>query len=153
MRTYIIPDKIIFPAIIVSFLFRVFEILDFGHWDLFRIWNLGFVIWQPFLIYLLSAIVASAFFLAIVLATRGRGMGLGDVKLAFLMGLLLGWPNILVGLFAAFLAGSAVGLTLIFLGRKKLKSQLPFGPFLVGGTFVAFFWGTSILSWYFNLFF
>ncbi len=92
------------------------------------------------------------FFLLIVLVSRGRWMGVGDIKLAFLMGLVLGWPNILVALLLAFYIGAIAGLVLIVYGRKKLKSEIPFGPFLVTGTFLALFFGNKLISWYFGLF-
>ena len=79
-------------------------------------------------------------------------MGIGDIKLAFLMGLFLGWPNILVALFLAFLIGAAVGLILIALSKKTFKSEVPFAPFLVTGTLLAMFFGQKILDWYLNLF-
>ena len=78
-------------------------------------------------------------------------MGFGDVKLAFLMGLFLGWPNILVALFLAFLSGSLVGLGLIFAGKKTLKSSVPFGTFLAASTFVVLLWGQEILKWYWGI--
>ncbi len=90
------------------------------------------------------------FFLAIVLVSRGKWMGLGDVKLAFLMGLFLGFPNILIALFFAFLIGAIIGVGLILAKRKTLKSEVPFGPFLVTGTFIALFWGPTIIDWYLN---
>ncbi len=166
LRYYIIPDKIIYPAIIVAVLFRVFGVLNFGHWNLFGIWDLparqasqlagvaggGFEIWRPLFFYLLAGIGATAFFLALVLITRGRGMGVGDVKLAFLMGLLLGWPNILIALLLAFSGGALIGLGLIAAKQKTLKSQIPFGPFLISGTLAAFFFGSAIISWYFSFF-
>lgn len=73
-------------------------------------------------------------------------MGFGDVKLAFLMGLFLGFPKIVVALYFAFLTGAAVGVILIMLGKKKLKSAIPFGPFLVAGTVFALFWGEQIIN-------
>ena len=75
-------------------------------------------------------------------------MGVGDIKLAFLMGLVLGFPNILVALFFAFLLGAIIGIGLIISGKKTLKSEVPFGPFLVTGTFIALFWGQEIINWY-----
>ena len=80
-------------------------------------------------------------------------MGFGDVKLAFLMGLFLGWPNILVALFLAFFIGAIIGIGLIATGKKTLKSEVPFGPFLVAGTFISLFWGQNIINWYLNLIF
>ena len=79
-------------------------------------------------------------------------MGVGDIKLVFFMGLLLGWPNILVALFFSFLIGAIIGLGLIVAGKKTLKSEVPFGPFLVTGTFIALFLGQPIIDWYLNLF-
>ncbi|MCK4520855.1 prepilin peptidase [Candidatus Parcubacteria bacterium] len=149
LKHYIIPDKVIFPAIAIVFLYKLFEILnlefvsDFG----FRISD-----FKPLLYSLGIAFAASAFFLTIVLVTRGKGMGIGDIKLAFLMGLLLGWPNIFVALFLAFLIGAIIGIGLILARKKTLKSEVPFGPFLVTGTFIAMFYGNQIIGWYLNLF-
>ena len=78
-------------------------------------------------------------------------MGFGDVKLALFMGLFLGWPNILVALFAAFLIGAIIGVALMALKKKGLKSEVPFGPFLIGGTFGALFWGKQAVDWYLDL--
>ena len=73
---------------------------------------------------------------------------MGDVKLAFLMGLLLGWPDTLVALFLAVFSGAIIGICLIVLGKKKMKSEVPFGPFLVAGAFLALFWADEIINWY-----
>ena len=79
-------------------------------------------------------------------------MGVGDIKLAFLMGLILGWPNILVALFFAFLSGATIGVGLVLARRKSFKSEVPFGPFLVAGTIVAMFYGQALINWYLNLY-
>ena len=79
-------------------------------------------------------------------------MGFGDVKLAILMGLLLGFPSILVALLTAFWLGAIIGLALMILQRKGLKSELPFAPFLITGTFIAMFWGPQIINWYTGFF-
>ena len=78
-------------------------------------------------------------------------MGFGDVKLGFLMGFFLSFPNILVALFFAFIIGAIIGIGLIIAGKKTLKSQVPFGPFLILGTFIALFWGDKIINWYLRL--
>jgi len=154
-RYYIIPDKIIYPAIGITFLYQLF-----GNWKYEPVVSLPVVVpqlreignLQPLLNPLFSAFLAGAFFLAIVLISRGKWMGWGDPKLAFFMGLLLGSPNILIALFLAFLIGAIMGVGLIISGRKTLKSEVPFGPFLVVGTFVAFFWGGTLADWYLSLF-
>jgi len=88
----------------------------------------------------------------IVLISRGKWLGVGDIKLAFLMGLFLGFPNILLALFLAFLIGAIIGIGLIVAGKKTLKSEVPFGPFLVTGTFLALFWGEKLINYYLNFF-
>ena len=68
------------------------------------------------------------------------------------MGLFLGFPNVFLALFLAFSLGAIIGIGLIISGKKKLKSKIPFGPFLVTGTFLALFFGEKIINWYLNLF-
>ena len=92
---------------------------------------------------------ASVFFTGLVLITKGKGMGIGDIKLVFLMGMVLGFPKILIALFFSFLTGAAVGVILILLSVKKLKSKIAFGPFLIGGTIFALVYGNKIW-FYFN---
>ena len=131
LKHYIIPDKVVFPAMAAALLYQMF----FG----------------DFKFALLAAIVAAGFFFAIWALSKGKWMGFGDVKLAFLMGLLLGWPNILVGLFFSFLIGAIIGLGLVAFGKKKLKSMVPFGPFLVLGAFIALFFSQQIIGFYVKL--
>lgn len=92
--------------------------------------------------------VAAGFFLFLWLVTRGRGIGLGDVKLAFLLGLLSGFPSILFAIYIAFLTGATVGVILILGGVKKLKSRIAFGPFLIIGALVALLWSDQLLRWW-----
>ena len=131
LKHYIIPDKIIYPAIITALIFN-FQ---------FSIFNSS----------ILSGLGAAGFFFLFWLISRGRWMGFGDVKLGFFMGLFLSWPNILVALFSAFFIGAIIGIGLIALGKKTLKSQVPFAPFLVIGTFIALFFGKEIINWYMSL--
>ncbi|MFS8158731.1 MAG: prepilin peptidase, partial [Candidatus Roizmanbacteria bacterium] len=65
------------------------------------------------------------------LVTRGKGMGFGDVKYAFVMGLWLGLWDGLLALYLAFVLGGVVGIFYLLLGKKKMKSTIAFGPFLV----------------------
>ena len=139
LKHYLIPDKVIYPAIALAIVYDLwksdFLLSIFGKSD-----------------FLISAISAASFFLAIVLISRGRWMGVGDIKLAFLMGLILGWPQILVAFSFAFFSGAIIGIGLVLANRKSFKSEVPFGPFLVAGTFVALFWGERIINWYLNFF-
>jgi len=134
LKHYLIPDKVIYPAIIISIIYLLP--------------NPKFYILNS----LYSALGASLFFLFIYLISKGKWMGFGDVKLAFLMGLFLGFPKILVALFLAFSLGAAIGIYLILTKKKTLKSEVPFAPFLVAGTFSALFFSQNLISWYLNLF-
>jgi prepilin signal peptidase PulO-like enzyme (type II secretory pathway) len=106
---------------------------------------------EHFLNHIGAAIIASGFFLAIFFISKGKWMGFGDVKLAILMGLFLGVRNVLVALFAAFFLGAVISIVLMALRKKGLKSEIPFGPFLIAGTFIALFFGSNIINWYLNL--
>lgn len=83
LKHYIIPDKILFPAIIIAVIYNL-------------------IFWQNIINNLLAAVIACGFFLIIFLISKGKWMGFGDVKLAFLMGLFLGVSNVLAALFLAF---------------------------------------------------
>lgn len=136
LKHYIIPDRIIYPAIILTFIYQLFKIWNLGRGNWFEIWDL------------ILAVLPSLFFLAINLISQGRWMGFGDFKLAILMGLFIGFPNVLVAFFFSFFVGAIISIGLIILNKKTLKSEIPFGPFLVTGTFIALFWGQEIINWY-----
>ena len=107
---------------------------------------------EIFIRQLLTAIIAFLFFFLIYYFSKGKAMGLGDAKLAFLIGLFLG-PWALTAFISAFTIGAAFGIILIALGKicpdyRKLgmKSQIAFGPFLVLGAFIAFFFSNFIIK-------
>ncbi|MDO9485674.1 MAG: prepilin peptidase [Actinomycetota bacterium] len=85
------------------------------------------------------------------LVTAGGGMGLGDAKLAPVLGAVTAWLGIaesIIGLFAAFLIGAIVGVVLIVSGRSQRRARLAFGPFLLGGAMCAVFFGTPLWELY-----
>ncbi len=110
---------------------------------------------QPLLDHVAGGAIGLALLGLIVLLSRGRAMGMGDVKLAGAMGLVLGFPDIVFALAFSFLAGGAwgVGLVLLRLGRARatMRSMIPFGPFLVAGFLVHIFFGHALFAWYFSL--
>lgn len=89
------------------------------------------------------ALLSSFFFFIFYLI---KGMGFGDVKFAFLMGLLLGWPGVLVGLWMSFVSGGIVAVILLALRRTKLSATIALGPFLVFGTVFAALWSNNFLQ-------
>lgn len=126
----IIPDKIILPSILVSLIWLV---------------TLN---QEIFISHLISSFGAFGFFLTIFLITKGKGMGFGDVKLALLMGLILGISGTILALYVAFLTGGIIGIILILWKKKTLKNAVPFGPFLVVGFLISLFFSEQITQYF-----
>ncbi len=161
----IIPDKIVFPAIFTFSIIRMIEVI-YRIFSLYRnlkgdVGGLGPYLLQtdffrqhvwlelrPLLWTLLGSLVLYFIFYILHSAFRGRAMGGGDVKLAFLVGLITGWPNMIVAVYASVLTGAAVIVILMSLKKKKFGETVPFGPFLVIGTYLALLFGGSVLEWY-----
>lgn len=142
LEHYIILDKVIYPAILITGLWQLSSVLFFNTYS-----------WQEFLTPVYVAFLSALFFFALVVLSRGKGMGVGDVKFAFFMGLFLSFPNILIALFLSFFLGAIVGGAMILFGKKTLKSEVPFAPFLVTGTFIAMFFGEYLMNLYQNIYF
>ncbi len=135
LKHYIIPNRVLYPLIGVVAVHAFF--------------GKGFIV-APHAIF--SALGAAGFFLALYLASRGRWIGFGDVKFGIFMGLFLGFPFIVVAFFFSYLIGAAIGGILLLRHVKALQSEIPFGPFLALGTFIAYFYGSNIIQWYLNIF-
>jgi len=132
LKNSLIPDRFIYPAIIISLIYQLFS----GG--------------QTFLNLLLAILIGSGLFFFIFLISRGKWIGFGDVTLGLFMGLFLGFPNIIVALFLGVFLGAIIGLGLMFYKKKKLSSEIPFGPFLITGTVISFLFGKQIINWYLN---
>lgn len=94
--------------------------------------------------FLVGVVSLLAFFLVVV-ATKFRGMGLGDVKLAFVIGFLLGWRGALVSFWMCFILGGLFAISLLVLKRRKFRDTIALGPFMVIGTLIAVLWENQIL--------
>ena len=102
----------------------------------------------------IGAVGLFGLYLAIVASSRG-GMGMGDVKLAGVIGLYLGWlgwPTLAVGVLAAFILGGLFGVALLVSRRAGGKTAVPFGPWMLGGAWVGILAGPPIAEWYLALF-
>ncbi|HEY3248941.1 MAG TPA: prepilin peptidase [bacterium] len=99
---------------------------------------------------LLTGAGAGAFFFAVAVVSRG-GMGGGDVKLAAMLGVFLGWPDAAVAILLAFIGGAAVGVGLIAARLRTRKDAIPFGPALAAGAIVALFAAGPLVRWYLGL--
>jgi leader peptidase (prepilin peptidase)/N-methyltransferase len=97
-------------------------------------------------------IVAAAGFLFLPAVISRGGMGGGDIKLAAVIGLFLGWPLGLVAVFLGCCAAGLVGVALLMAKKKGRKDPIPFGPFLALGAFVTVLWGQAVIQWYMSFF-
>jgi prepilin signal peptidase PulO-like enzyme (type II secretory pathway) len=102
--------------------------------------------------HLVGLAVGAAFFGVLILITLGRGMGMGDLKLAAALGVIFGWPDIILIIAVSFIVGSLVSLPALITRKKGMKSFLPFGPFLAIASLVIFFFGPDLMRIYFSLF-
>ncbi len=132
----IIPDFVVCCLFLTTAFYRLYLVFA------------GIMQWRDFWWMLVGMIVAIVIIGGLWLVTKGRGMGFGDVKYVVPMAWLLGWPNILVGLFLAFILGGLVAIVLLAIGRKKIGQKIAFGPFLVLGTVLSLLWGDLIFGWY-----
>lgn len=96
--------------------------------------------------------VGGIFFVLLVLITFGRGIGIGDVKLAFALGILLGWPDILLATMLSFIIGGIISGGFVLFGKKHLKERVPFAPFFIAGVCLVVFFGHTIMGGYFSIF-
>lgn len=140
--SYLLSNYIYFGILATS----IFWVLNFS----------GNVISGDFFIYLspylLSATIPALFFFLLSFFSKGTWMGEGDWELVLLMGFLLGFPNIIVAFYFSFIVGAIYGIIGIYTKKFKMKTALPFGPFLVAGTYFSLLFGEQITSFYVRMF-
>ncbi|MDQ6854585.1 MAG: A24 family peptidase [Actinomycetota bacterium] len=137
LEHFLLPNRIVYPLALATLALLTLAAVGDGAWDALGRAVLGGV--------------AGMVTLGVLHLASPRSMGFGDVKLAFVLGLALGWlgwGELVLGLFCGFLAGALVGVALIALRRRGRKDHLPFGPFLAFGTLFALLWGDMVLRWY-----
>ena len=134
LNQQIIPDVISLPGIAIGF------ILSF------------FVPYIAFINSALGVVVGGGVILIIGLGGsvifKKEAMGGGDIKLAAMIGAFLGWRYIIISLFLGFFLGALIGIILIMTKIKKREDVIPFGPFIILGSFITLIWGEKIISWY-----
>lgn len=101
--------------------------------------------------HILSAVVPGFLFFCLWFFSQGKAMGDGDISLVMVLGFLVGYPDVVVFLYIAFLTGAIAGVILIVRHKKKLKSHISFGPFLIAGTGAAALWGSAIIQYFTHL--
>ena len=130
----LIPNKVLLPFAVVLFGVRLFVPLELW-WDS-----------------LVGALVGFGVLYLIAVVSKG-GMGGGDVKLFFVIGLVLGTVHTLLTLFLASVIGTIAGVILLKRAGKGRKTPIPFGPSIALAAVIAYFWGADFVAWYSNLFY
>ncbi|MDO8610291.1 MAG: prepilin peptidase [bacterium] len=130
MKYHIIPDQVQ----IAFFIFSLVALPMHG------------LVLKVFVDYVIAAFVVASPIAFLHYVTKGNGMGFGDVKLAFVIGFLMGIKQGFIVLYFAFIFGAIVGTLFMFLKKRGLKSKIAFGPFLVLGLIIMFFWGNWIFE-------
>jgi leader peptidase (prepilin peptidase) / N-methyltransferase len=103
------------------------------------------------LVHALVGMAAMYCFYFLLMLLKPGGMGFGDVKLAGVLGLYLGyigWGALAVGAFLAFALGGVAGVGLMLAGRAGRKSKIPFGPYMIAGALIAVFVGQALAHYY-----
>lgn len=129
----LIPNKILLFFLPLLIIARIFSPLD-PWWDS-----------------LLGAVIGFGILLLIAVISKG-GMGGGDIKLFFLIGLVLGTVHTLLTLFLASLIGMVVGIIVLKVRGQGRKTPIPFGPSIALGAVIAYFYGADLIDWYWQLF-
>lgn len=133
----ILPNKIVYPSVLIGLpLLAITAALGPGL--------------DPWLRALLGGLAGAGGFLVVALISPA-GMGMGDVKLAGLIGMFLGylgWGRLVIAFFAAFAIGAVAGIVLMIAGKAGRKTAIPFGPFLALGAVISALAGETLLDLY-----
>ncbi|AQQ52895.1 prepilin peptidase [Planococcus lenghuensis] len=128
----LIPDKVLLPIGAVLLVARLFVPLN-PWWDS-----------------IVGGLVGFSLLMLIALVSKG-GMGGGDIKLFFVIGLVLGTAGTLLTLFLASLIGAVAGIIQLRVTKQGRKTPIPFGPWIALASVIVYFWGSQLMSLYMGL--
>lgn len=134
LKHYLILNVVTYPFILVALVFDIFIF----HIEIKEI------------VYALLA--GAGFFFVLVVVSKQKWMGWGDVKLGALIALVVSWPNILAVMFVSFILGSFVSMILLVTKKKTMKDVVPFGTFLSASTIIFMICDSSYVAHYIKLF-
>jgi len=131
LKYYLLPDKLMYPLLGVS--------------------AIALLVYEPsqLITHIISAVLAAVFFVMLIVISRGKGMGWGDVMYGLFLGILLGHPGTIVALYIAFLTGAFISVILLLSKKKKFGQIIPFGPFLILGTVISLYYSDYIWNIFF----
>lgn len=137
MRWFLLPDKVVLPLIVIALLQVLARAVAFGGG------------WAAVFEALWGVVCIAGLFYLLYIVSRGAWIGFGDVKLAIVLGLLVGGPaNALLLIFLASFFGSLAAAPMLIKGKATAKSHIPFGPFLMLAAVVTVLFGSYITRWY-----
>jgi len=145
LKYYLILDRVSLPAMVIILLINLLLGASLVNLLIGAVIGAGFFAVQ---FYLSGLVIHSPKLIKIEKKSFGKWVGGGDIRLGALIGFMLGWQGVLITLFIAYVSGSVIGLALIFTKKKKMKSQVPFGPFLSAAAIITLLWGNQLLAWY-----
>jgi len=137
LKNMLLPDRFTLPVIGIGVMLVTLNSIENGSASI-----------QPQLI--ATTIFVIAYF-SLWFFSKGRYLGDGDIRMAAVMGLLLTVPQLIVGVFVAYMVGALTGLYLILRKSKKSDSHIPMGPFLIFGIYFGLLFGEQIVGWYMKL--
>ncbi|MCL5410329.1 MAG: prepilin peptidase [Patescibacteria group bacterium] len=130
LKTQMTPEPFVWAALILSTL---------GGW---YFGNFGFLN----MIY--GGLIGGGILAFLVLISKEKWMGSGDIKIGLILGFLTGYPVAVLAVFLSFLMGSIAGLIYMKAAHKTIKDALPFAPFLISATFISILFGNLVINWY-----
>jgi prepilin signal peptidase PulO-like enzyme (type II secretory pathway) len=135
----LILNKVVYPGMVVALLLALYP------WP----WLNESMVMRVAYAALGGGIGFAIFFLIAIIS--GGGMGWGDVKLAALIGLAIGFPMVFLSLIIGVILGGIMAVALVIAKKRKRRQTIPFGPFLALAAMITLLWGSNILSWYLGL--
>jgi len=134
-----LPDRIVWPLATLAFVQTVLLTVSKQDWHV--------LLWAS-----LGVVVISGLFWLLFEVSKGKWIGFGDVKLGVVLGLLAGTPlAAMLVIFFASVLGTLASIPMLVKTKQKLQLHVPFGPFLIAGLIIVYFFGSSIISWYQSL--
>jgi prepilin signal peptidase PulO-like enzyme (type II secretory pathway) len=140
LKYMVIPNELVLAGLSVAFFYSIYQQFNLG--------TSWFDIYSPVISGLVGSLIVSGFFYLLYFFSKGKWIGGGDVKLGLWIGWLSGWQMAYLMLLVAYVLGAAVSVALLALKKKKMNSQVPFGPFLILGCLIVLFWGESVIQWW-----
>ena len=140
LRWMLLPNKIVFPLMFIAVANVLFQsVVSFS--------------FEPIILSFWGLLVGGGLFYVLFQISAGRWIGGGDVKLGFLLGIIVGGPALaLLMLFLASLIGSLYSVPQLIFGKFSPKSRIAFGPFLITGAIITKLFGQTLIDWYTSYF-